>query len=183
VIRPNSRGFTLTELIIATAITSVAIAMGWGSLIQLWSIERDQEVTVDRQSELNRAMDFIVDEINGAESVTLTVTVPGPNAGLFQLKRPDNIDVAYYVVPKETHRWHGPYVLYRKASNMARSEALVDGVGAISPVCLASGGAVRGKGGLKVVLKSPQHLKLCLMGELPGGQRFTVVSQAYARSR
>jgi hypothetical protein len=161
----------------------VAIAMGWGSLIQFWGIERDHESTLDRQSELNRAMDFMVDEIHGAESVTLTVTVPGPNAGVFQLKRPDNIDVAYYVVPKQIHGWHGPYVLYRKASNMSRSEALVDGVGAISPVCSISGAKVRGKGGLKVVLKSPQHLKLCLMGELPEGKGFTVVSQAYTRSR
>jgi prepilin-type N-terminal cleavage/methylation domain-containing protein len=65
----NSSGFTLIELLIAASISSLIIGVaGWG-LVTLMSSKKASDSQSDKQGEINRASDFINDEIRKARFI------------------------------------------------------------------------------------------------------------------
>jgi len=123
--RKNPKGFTLTELLVAMTISSVVLtlaASGLGSIMEA-NAKADDQTT--RRIEINRALDFISDEVRQAQSIAtnasasgitytvasgvtsaqpiLALTVPGvPNP------------IVYYVAnPQSNSIWSGPRVIYR----------------------------------------------------------------------
>jgi prepilin-type N-terminal cleavage/methylation domain-containing protein len=74
--RMNTRkvtgGFTLTELLIATAITGIVLTMAGTGLITLLSSNQSAEQRQNRRQELNRAMSFISDDIRAAQRINRT---------------------------------------------------------------------------------------------------------------
>ncbi|NJN23843.1 MAG: prepilin-type N-terminal cleavage/methylation domain-containing protein, partial [Acaryochloridaceae cyanobacterium RL_2_7] len=172
VAKNNTSGFTLTELMTATAILGIVIGLVWSSLISMISSTQRAEEELDRKRELNRAADFIVDDIQEAAQVSGTVTLSGANAGVFEITKNDGQRVAYFMRPQGLTRWKGPYILYRKTTGMHHAQALVDGLSDQTPICLAQGGQVKQSAGFKVIMVSNKHLKICLAGNLIDNEVF-----------
>jgi prepilin-type N-terminal cleavage/methylation domain-containing protein len=71
----NSSGFTLIELLIAAAISSLIIGVaGWG-LVTLMGSKKASDSQSDKQGEINRASDFINDEIRKAKYINEQDTI------------------------------------------------------------------------------------------------------------
>jgi prepilin-type N-terminal cleavage/methylation domain-containing protein len=131
----NSSGFTLIELLIAAAISSLIIGVaGWG-LVTLMGSKKASDSQSDKQGEINRASDFINDEIRKAKFINKEDTIDAINNGTYSvagnlfdngsktvvlaLQIPDGADnntddetVIYYVQDNNA-TWRGPQVIYR----------------------------------------------------------------------
>ena len=176
--------FTLIELITATAILGVVLSTVWAGLITLLEANRDKVAELNRKHELNRAADFIADDIRSGGTVATDVTmVGGPNQGLFEIRDDSGVPtIAYYVTPKGNSQWQGPYVLRRKL-NTKRTQALVDGISNdLSLECLTGTGNTKRKGGVRVSLLSEKTLKICLVGHLGENNLISVLRQVHVRN-
>jgi prepilin-type N-terminal cleavage/methylation domain-containing protein len=69
--RAKATGFTLTELLVASAITSVVLVLAGSGLVTLLTADQAAEQRQNRQQELNRALAFIADDIRAAQRVNL----------------------------------------------------------------------------------------------------------------
>jgi prepilin-type N-terminal cleavage/methylation domain-containing protein len=136
----SNKGFTLTELLVAAAISVVVIGGAGYALMESQKSSRAATTQVDARTETNRALVFITDEIKGARKindtrtgyaleptreanlptnfnptgnnirVVLALDVPNPS-------NPDaNLSVIYYVKDSEAP-WIGPRVIYRWGPN------------------------------------------------------------------
>ncbi|MCM1983278.1 PulJ/GspJ family protein [Lyngbya confervoides] len=175
------KGFTLTELLTASAILGIFVSMAWGTLLLILEAENKQDAEFERQQELNRAVDFIADDVHSASQLSTVVTLPGPEDGLFELVYPDGSKTAYFVVPKEARRWRGPYLLLRRSSSMSQPQPLVDGLSDRSPLCTSPPGEVVQASGVKVVLQGQGYLQVCLAGLLPDNQLWSASRQVMVR--
>jgi prepilin-type N-terminal cleavage/methylation domain-containing protein len=73
---PSSKqGFTLIELLVATLITSVVILVAWSGLISAMGMSQAAEARSARQTELNKALDFMTNEIRMARSINESGTL------------------------------------------------------------------------------------------------------------
>lgn len=124
-----SDGFTLVELLVAIVITSIVItATGFG-VVAITQNDKKAKAETERRVELNRALDFIADEVRQAKpiatdaSANLSTVAPDFNSSgktpILTLQIP-NIPqrVIYYIAPKATgSAWLGPNVVYRWGPN------------------------------------------------------------------
>ncbi len=149
----SNKGFTLTELLVAAAISIVVIGGAGYALMESQKSSRAATTQVDARTETNRALVFITDEIKGARKINDTITgydltptrgtslpanfnptgtnvrvvlaldVPNPS-------NPDgNLSVIYYVKDSEAP-WIGPRVIYRWGPNFdAKGGYSVDTIG------------------------------------------------------
>ncbi len=180
--RCTSAGFTLIELITATAVVGVLVSMVGGGLVSVMESRQKKEAQLDRKHELNRAADFIADDVLAGSGVSTTVTISGPNSGLFEIRYQDGSpSVAYFLTPKGNSRWKGPYVLRRKVDGK-NSVALVDGISSLSPICFASPGTVKRQAGIQVTIQAETHVRICMAGLLPRNDVMTLSRQASVRN-
>jgi Prokaryotic N-terminal methylation motif len=68
----SSAGLTLIELLVATAITTIVILIVGNGLISALNATKVAEARTARRTELNRAFDFITNEIRMAQSINRT---------------------------------------------------------------------------------------------------------------
>lgn len=124
----KSDGFTLVELMVAILITSIIVSVtGWG-VVALTQKNKVQKAETERRVELNRALDFIADEVRQAKPIAtnasanlstvasnfssssktpvLTLQIPGVSQR-----------VIYYYLTSSTSSWLGPNVVYRWGPN------------------------------------------------------------------
>jgi Tfp pilus assembly protein FimT len=128
-ITPNPKGFTLTELLIAASLTTIAIGIGGLAMANMITSSKTNASQTERRVELNRSLDFISTEAKQASKINsavapaefstsqssteidkttvkeiLRLTIPG-------LSQP----IVYYTAtPATTNKvWRGPVVLYR----------------------------------------------------------------------
>ncbi|MGF1600812.1 MAG: type II secretion system protein J [Thermosynechococcaceae cyanobacterium] len=120
----QSHGFTLTELLIASAIMGVVVSVAFAGLLSMIQANDKAKEEVIRRSELARALDFMADDIRGATSISYTKPPGWTEAAsknyqpLFYLVKPPLSDgtrptVAYYIRTAQGVVWQGPRVLYR----------------------------------------------------------------------
>ena len=120
----GARGFTLPELLIATAITSVVIAVAFSGLLAIIRANDQNEDQIDRRGELNRALNFMATDIREATTISYTVpagwndTTSALYTPVFYLLKPPNSGgsqraVGYYVRAASGVVWQGPRVVYR----------------------------------------------------------------------
>lgn len=121
----SPKGFTLIELIIASVMSVLVLGFaGFGLLFML----REQAVTNasgDLQYNLNRAVDFIAEEVRQASAVTTTATLPsgcvgtGTNTVVLGLTIPPDTttNVIYYTKTPPNSDWLGPSSIYRCGPN------------------------------------------------------------------
>ncbi len=76
----KNRGFTLIELLVASLLTSVVILISWNGVISAMTMSQVAEVRSARQSELNKALDFMTNEIRMARSINQSETLTANGA-------------------------------------------------------------------------------------------------------
>lgn len=125
--RKASAGFTLIELLVAASITSIVVTIAGTGLVYMISADQEAKSQNDRRVELNRALDFIADEVRQARYInrisapvaSRPSTTDTIEAGTLQpilvLELPNAAQPIVYNVAKP-HRntvWRGPRVIYR----------------------------------------------------------------------
>lgn len=130
--RKSSAGFTLIELLVAASITTVVMTAAGFGLSSIMSADRTASAETNRRVELNRALEFIDDEVRQANAINripapvasqpdaatveagtvqsiLVLDIPGVSAG----------PVVYHIAqPKSTTPWLGPRAIYRWGPNL-----------------------------------------------------------------
>lgn len=127
--RQSSAGFTLPELLIAGLMTTITVgAAGWG-LVNIIGANRTASAQTERRTELNRALDFMAEEVRQANTIkrdapeALWARAPDFNSTgrtpVLVLEIPDVPQrVIYYIAsPPKKSPWLGPKVLYRWGPN------------------------------------------------------------------
>lgn len=65
----SSNGFTLVELLVAMALTTIVVNVTGFGIVNIMSRNNKQEAETERRVNLNRALDFIADEIRMANRI------------------------------------------------------------------------------------------------------------------
>lgn len=118
----SSAGFTLIELLVAASITSIVVSVaGSGVVAMLQSSNKGQSENL-RRVELNRALDFINEEVRMAKSIATdasanltTVAKDFKSSGtpILTLEIPDVSQRVIYYLKDASSPWVGPKVIYR----------------------------------------------------------------------
>lgn len=124
----GSGGFTLIELLIAMALSSIVLTLAEVGLVNITKANVKAEDETSRRVELNRALDFMADEVRMSQSLTLDAssvtftTAPGANnvQKILALQVPgvSNPIVYYIASPPSNSVWSGPKVIYRWGPNL-----------------------------------------------------------------
>lgn len=182
----NNQGFTLVELLVGMVVTTIFLIFAGSGLISILQSHRQSEAEVDQHTKLNRAIDFIADDIREAKAVSTTApsgwTVPTDYSAILYLTKPDDTIVAYYTFDTSSGSdWQGPQVIYRATVSNTAGNPLVDRVSNASPGCSGSGTS-----GFEVspapLTPTNRSVKLCLLGDLPNGTTELAQSTVTLRS-
>jgi type II secretory pathway pseudopilin PulG len=68
-------GFTLIELLVAGVISTIVILVAWSGLVSAMNMSQEAQARSARQSELNKALDFMTNEIRMARSINESSTL------------------------------------------------------------------------------------------------------------
>lgn len=190
--RVRSAGFTLPELLVASLILSLVITLAGFGLVQVLKANEKNTVEAERQAELNRALNFITDEIKAAKSVSIN-GIPARDGylGVFKLTKVEggiDKEFAYYTAPKSKSTiWRGPRTVYRQQIHPPiggpSTYALVDAIANINPDCTGNGNSPSTNQGLKVFIQDNSYVKLCLVGQLSDSRTLLLETQAFTRGR
>lgn len=184
------KGFTLTELLIAVILAGIVVAAATGGLVTLLNFNRESELDTQRRIELNRALEYIADEIRMAsevESVTVQY-LSGQTAPGLKLRIPSDTTQPYriYVVRPNTGTWITPNTINRATGTYTTSPynvtggniALIDGITTPSspPSCPGTNGFYACVG------SDARTVDLYLYGRLKSGETYEASSKVFARS-
>ncbi|WP_010470668.1 type II secretion system protein J [Acaryochloris sp. CCMEE 5410] len=174
--RHQLAGFTLPELLVASLITSLVLTAAGFGLVRILQASQKSTAEQERQSELNRALNFMADDIKEATSVE----VASDPSYLLKLIKADSSEIVYYTGTSSS--WRGR-VVYRKeiAPTTMKAYALVDAIANVNPTCTGNGGDTDGNQGLKVFVQDNAYVKLCLVGELSDSRTLLLETQAFTR--
>lgn len=75
-IQKTSAGFTLIELLVAMSLTTIVVSVAGFGLVTIMGANNKGEAETQRRVNLNRALDFIADEVRMASSVRDSATAP-----------------------------------------------------------------------------------------------------------
>lgn len=169
-------GFTLPELLVASLITSLVLTAAGFGLVRILQANQKSATEQERQSELNRALNFMADDIKEAKSVA----VDSDASYLLTLTKPDDSKVVYYTGTNA--RWRGRVVYRKEIAPMTKpANALIDAIANVDPTCTGNGGDSDGNKGLKVFVQDNAYVKLCLVGELSDSRTLLLETQAFTR--
>lgn len=180
-----SQGFTLVELLVAVAITGIVITAAGFGLVTILQANKKAEAQAGRRMDLNRALDYIADDIKESSSATTEHPsgwgIPSNTYTLVLfLTKPDS-KVAYYTRSDSGVEWRGPQVIYRSEKQDDGGQALVDAISDSSPNCTGSGDSM-GSEGFKVFVANNRNVKICLKGKVSESETYSVETNAFARS-
>lgn len=136
----SSAGFTLIELLVAASVSTLVVtACGYG-LTTMMKADKNTEAQSSRRIELNRALDFMAEEVRAAKSISTHSDIDvhsaqapnfpsdcdnsgdGVDCGLILEVPGVNQRVIYYVQsPLSGSPWLGPRVIYRWGPNFDAS--------------------------------------------------------------
>lgn len=118
-----STGFTLVELLVAIVITSIVLTITGFGVAALTNRNIRERAETERRVELNRALDFIADEVRQARPITtgasanLDKIAPGFNPAdktpVLTLQIPGISQRIIYYTTSSNPPWLGPKVIYR----------------------------------------------------------------------
>lgn len=69
-----NRGFTLIELLVAVVISTIVISVAGFGIVTILTMNDRAEASIERQVDLNRAFDFLTNEIRMAQKINFTTT-------------------------------------------------------------------------------------------------------------
>jgi prepilin-type N-terminal cleavage/methylation domain-containing protein len=169
-------GFTLIELLVAALISGVILTLVGIGLINVLKANQSNEVETRQRLQLNRALEFMSDEIHESKEVSLTPPVGWAMSGceaLFFIQKPTtgiaDPQVAYYSCPPTAGKlWKGPRVLYRAVTSTPTANEKHPLVDALSnqPLtnCTSSSSPLNNLG-VKAVITDRKKIELCIKGE------------------
>lgn len=121
--RNSSAGFTLIELLVAASITTIVVGLTGTGMVSITQNNKKAKAETERRVELNRALDFITDEIKRAKpiatnaSANLATVAPGFNSSsrtpVLTLQIPGVSQRVIYYVESSSSPWLGPKVISR----------------------------------------------------------------------
>ncbi|MCM1984202.1 hypothetical protein [Lyngbya confervoides] len=192
------QGVSLPELLVGLVLAGFVLSLSAMTLINLGSVSTSSRTQSERRVHLNRALDYISNDVREARAVQLTKPSswvdPSGYEAVFFLDKPykvldssdedpandkDNV-VGYYVkTPSVSEGWRTDKVIYRVYHNGSQYvvSPLVDGItNAVPPSC-TGGGTVAGNAGLRVNLESAAtQIQICLQGKTTADKLPYVVS-------
>lgn len=192
--RSTANGFTLTELLVGIALSGITLTLAGVGIISIMQAQQKSAVEVSQRLNLNRALDFMADELRMAKSVSAAAnpTVScGTATGVLNLTLPDNSQVVYYIqnfgsCPRNP--WSGPAAIYRKKGTET-AQLLVDATTAPATLPTCPTGITRvGESGFYACISSNNRTAdLYLYGKLTNAYgnnngTYLVNSQVSARS-
>lgn len=123
----HSDGFTLVELMVAMLITSLVISATGFGLVTITNRDKREKAETQRRVELNRALDFIADEVRQAKPIAKdasadlsTVASNFSSSGktpVLTLQIPGVSQRVIYYLGSSSSPWLGPNVIYRWGPN------------------------------------------------------------------
>jgi prepilin-type N-terminal cleavage/methylation domain-containing protein len=172
----SAPGFTLIELLIAALISGVILTLAGIGLINILRANLSNETETRQRIQLNRALEFMSDEIRESKEVSLTLPVgwsmPADCKELFFIQKPisgvADPQVAYYsCAPQPDEPWKGPKVLYRavgSSASGAKAEPLVDAL-SNEPLLNCKSSPSPSDLGVKAAITDNKKIELCIKGE------------------
>ena len=139
----NTAEFSLVELIVTMAIAGIVLTIGGNGLMVILNSDRQAESKTDLRMELNRAIDFIADDLRESKHISTSVpvswtgwTIPTGYSGLLFLTKsartPGGSQVAYYSREKlagaTSPVWQGPQIIYRATIANNEGDPLIDSI-------------------------------------------------------
>lgn len=118
----SSAGFTLIELLVAASITTIVVALAGSGVVAMLQSSNKAESENLRRVELNRALDFINEEVRMAKSIAIdasanltTVAKDFKSSGtpVLTLEIPGVSQRVIYYLKDASSPWVGPKVIYR----------------------------------------------------------------------
>lgn len=116
-------GFTLIELLIAVSLTTVVTGLAGTGVVAIAENNKKAQAETERRVELNRALDFISDEVRQAKfvakdaSATLGIVAPGFDSSnktpILTLQIPGVSQRVIYYIESSGSDWLGPKVVSR----------------------------------------------------------------------
>ncbi|BAW96897.1 hypothetical protein NIES970_18390 [[Synechococcus] sp. NIES-970] len=123
---PKNNGFTLIEILLAIALSSIVVSAAGYAIVYVSRRNQVSELQSVRRIELNRALDFIADDIR--EATRVQGNEDSPVDTRLQIVKADNSIIEYYYDPvTASDVWSGPGVIRRKEGTQP-AEVLVDGI-------------------------------------------------------
>lgn len=123
----TSNGFTLIELLVAMLITSIVISATGFGVVAITDRNKREKAETERRVELNRALDFIADEVRQAKpiatnaSANLTTVASNFSSSsktpILTLQIPGVSQPVIYYIASSSSPWLGPNVVYRWGPN------------------------------------------------------------------
>jgi prepilin-type N-terminal cleavage/methylation domain-containing protein len=204
----SSSGFTLVELLVAIVLAGLVAAGAGTGLVQVIEVSAKSDLETQRRIELNRASDFMAEEIKmastietDASSVTFTPKSGTSNVQqILAINLPSSMGVpepiVYYIAtPPSGSVWSGDRVVYRYGPEFDTSgvytgtisnKLLIDSIDDSSPSGAAcpSGWTsnpsdlTNAKGFYSCVASDNKVAEIYLLGESEGAARARVVTRS-----
>ena len=118
-----SAGFTLIELLVAASITTIVVSLTGFGIVAIMGNNKKAKAETARRVELNRALDFINDEVRQAKPIATdasaslsTVAASFNSSGktpVLTLQIPGVTQRVIYYIASANSPWGGPNVVYR----------------------------------------------------------------------
>ena len=120
----DNGGFTLIELLVATMIMAIVVALAGSGLVSMLTQNASSSRESDRRTSLNRALDYITNEVRMSKSVQTPSSsiIPSDGTGILQLTIPiyscgafnpeKSYTVVYYTYPS-SGVWQSPTSIKR----------------------------------------------------------------------
>lgn len=191
----SSSGFTLVELLVAIAITGIVTTVAGFGLVNILQANRKAEAQTERRMNLNRALNYIADDIREARSVqngaSYTIPSPSPSCAVatpvMDLTVPKNDGttkkIVYYLndisgCSSSQSVWLKPGVIKRVDDVIGTTISGIDGnelvdaiaVPASDPSCSGSGTRTGTKGFYACIPSDGRSITLYLYGKLTDSQ-------------
>lgn len=156
-ISKRAAGFTLIELLVAMSLTTIVVTLAGSGLVVMMEKNQKTEAETLRRTGLNRALDFIADEIRMANSVSAgsSLTISG-STGVLRL-----------TIPSDSTNPNRVYYIGASDSNWAEPNTVFRAVGTYSPSASVSGGKM-----LVDAITTPVSVPSCSSGTLLGANGF-----------
>jgi len=201
VIQKTFAGFTLIELLVAMTSSTIVLGVAVFGLVTILDKNNKAEVETLRRTNLNRALDFIADDIRMANKVS-SYTIPGGGTGVLLIDIPSGGDATdlnpnrLYFVRASTNSWIAPQTInratgsYSSSTTVSGDNVLVDAISdtvrtPTCPVSLSNLTPSSGITGFYACMDDSTKarvVELHLIGESPDGSEYEVKTKVFARS-
>jgi prepilin-type N-terminal cleavage/methylation domain-containing protein len=177
-IRFVKAGFTLTELLVATAVSFILCSAALMGLVTFQQTSQQTDERLVQAAELQRALHLMATDIQEGKRIESGAPPVSGYSPIFKSIRSDGSTISYYSADRGSRVWAGPKILYRWDSREGRSYALVDQLAIMdgvtvrpSDVCTAPDGfdptpLSGGQAGVVVWVEGQNKAKVCLLGHL-----------------